>query len=157
MTDGSTVGLSHCVFWFLRYCLHTTAHFSLSGWPIVSISLCNEGVTDECHGHAVVSCLTSVSFSVVSDSLLLHGLQPSRLLCPWNSLGKNTGVGSHALLQGIFPTQALNLSLLHCRQILYHLSQQGSPRLSIKSAKKVISVTMTWCPWHTNWYTCVSP
>ena len=41
-------------------------------------------------------------------------------LCPWDSLGKNTGVGCHALLQGIFLTQELNLGLLHCRQILYH-------------------------------------
>ena len=46
-----------------------------------------------------------------------------------DSSGKNTGVGCHALLQGIFPTQGLNLGLLHCRQILYHLSHQGSPRI----------------------------
>ena len=37
----------------------------------------------------------------------------ARLLCPWNSPGKNTGVGSHSLLQGIFPTQGLNLGFLH--------------------------------------------
>ena len=46
----------------------------------------------------------------------------SRLLCPWASPGKNTGVGCHVLLEGIFPTQGLNLGLLHCRQILYNLS-----------------------------------
>ena len=46
-----------------------------------------------------------------------------------DSPGKNTGVGSHTLLQGIFPTQGLNPGLLHCRQILYHLSHQGSPSL----------------------------
>ena len=51
--------------------------------------------------------------SVVSDSLHPYGLQPTRLLCPWDSPGKHTGVGCHALLQGIFPTQGLNLSLLH--------------------------------------------
>ena len=45
------------------------------------------------------------------------------------SPGKNTGVGCHALLQGIFPTQGLNPGLPHCRQILYHLSHQGSPRI----------------------------
>ena len=39
-----------------------------------------------------------------------------------DSPGKNTGVGGHALLQGIFLTQGSNLGLLHCRQILYHLS-----------------------------------
>ena len=41
---------------------------------------------------------------------------------PWNSPGKNTGVGSHSLLQPIFLTQGLNPGLLHCRQIPYHLS-----------------------------------
>ena len=40
---------------------------------------------------------------------------------------KNTGVGSLSLLQGIFPTQESNQGLLHCRQILYQLSYQGSP------------------------------
>ena len=49
-----------------------------------------------------------------------------RLLCPWNSLGKNTGVGCHSLLQGIFPTHGLSPSLLYYRQILYRLSHQGS-------------------------------
>ena len=42
----------------------------------------------------------------------------------WNSPGKNTGMGSHSLLQGIFPTQGSNLGLPHCRQGLYHLSHQ---------------------------------
>ena len=46
-----------------------------------------------------------------------------------DSPGKNTGVGCHALLQGIFPNQELNPGLLHCRQILYHLSNQKSPRI----------------------------
>ena len=69
----------------------------------------------------------NVSRSVVSDSLQPHGLQLARLLCPWGSPGKNTGVGCHALLQGIFLIQGLNLDLPHCRQILYHLSHQQSP------------------------------
>ena len=71
------------------------------------------------------------SHSVVSDSLQHHGLQPARLLCPWDFSGKNTGVGCHFLLQGIFPTQGSNLGFLHCRHILYHLSHQGSPFLII--------------------------
>ena len=45
-----------------------------------------------------------------------------------DSLGKNPGVGCHALFQGIFPTQGLNPGVLHNRQILYHLSHQGSPQ-----------------------------
>ena len=44
-----------------------------------------------------------------------------------NSPGKNTGVGCHSLLQGIFPLQGSKLGLLHCRPILYLLSHQGSP------------------------------
>ena len=56
-------------------------------------------------------CECSVT-SVLSESLQPHGLQPSRLLCPWDSPGKNTGMGCLALLQGIFPTQGSNLRLL---------------------------------------------
>ena len=58
----------------------------------------------------------------------------ARLLCPWDSPGKNTGVGSHSLLHRIFPTQGLNSGLLPCRQILYHLSHQGSPYSVLTSA-----------------------
>ena len=53
-----------------------------------------------------------------------HDLQSARLLGPWDSPGKNTGVGCHFLLQGIFPTQGLNPSLRHCRWILYHWVKQ---------------------------------
>ena len=53
----------------------------------------------------------------------------TRLLCPWNFPGKNTGVGCHFLLQGVFLTQGLNSHLLHCRQILYSLNNWGSPIL----------------------------
>ena len=51
----------------------------------------------------------------------------ARLLCSWNSPGKNNGVDYHFFLQGIFLTQGSNPGLLRCRQILYHLSHQGSP------------------------------
>ena len=66
----------------------------------------------------------SVTRSVVSNSLWPHELWPTRLLCPWDPSGKMTGVGCHALLQGIFLTQGLNLGLLHCRQILHCLSHR---------------------------------
>ena len=46
-----------------------------------------------------------------------------------DSPGKNTGMASHALLQGIFPTQGSNSGLLGFRTILYHMSHQGSPRI----------------------------
>ena len=57
--------------------------------------------------------LESIGHSVVFDSLQLHEMQPSRLLCPQNSPGQNTGVSSHSLLPGIFPTQESNWGLLH--------------------------------------------
>ena len=48
-------------------------------------------------------------------TLSLYALQPARLLCPWDSPGQNTGVGCHALLQGIFPTQGRpSLSVASC-------------------------------------------
>ena len=74
-------------------------------------------------------------FSVMSDSLWPHGLHLARLLCLWDSPGKNTGVGNYLLLQGIFPTQGSNLHLLwfphwqlgfcfvlFCFVLFYHLS-----------------------------------
>ena len=53
-----------------------------------------------------------LSSSVMSDSLQLNEPWPARLLCPWCSPGKNTGVGCHAFLQGILPTQGSNPCLL---------------------------------------------
>ena len=84
----------------------------------------------------------SESLSAVSDSL-----RPRGLLCPWNSPGQNTGVGSLSLLQGIFPTQEWNLGLLHCRWSLYQLSYQGSPKGDNgKKKKKKICLPMQEMP-----------
>ena len=59
------------------------------------------------------------------NSLWPHELLVACLvLCPWNFKGKNTGVGSLSLFQGIFPIQGSDLGFLHCRQILYHLSHE---------------------------------
>ena len=55
-----------------------------------------------------------------------HELQPTRLLSPWDSPGKNTGVGSYFLLQGIFLTQGLNLGLLNYRQIFLQSEPSGN-------------------------------
>ena len=51
--------------------------------------------------------------SVLSNSLQPHGMQPARLLCPWDSPGKNPGAGCHFLLQGVFLTQGSSPHLLH--------------------------------------------
>ena len=55
----------------------------------------------------------SVLVSQSCLTLRLHGLEPTSLLCAWDFPGKNTGVGCHFLLQGIFPSQGLNPHLLH--------------------------------------------
>ena len=72
----------------------------------------------------------------VSDSVRPHGLWPTRLLCPWDSPGKNTGVGCHALLQGIFPTQGSNpclLGLLHRQAESLPLAPAGKPLIRLSS------------------------
>ena len=86
---------------------------------------CTQNFTEHQHARAMSSihslpcsfpkmnmCACVLSRSVVSNFLRPHGLQPPRLLCPWDSPGKNTGVGCHALLQGIFLTQGSNPNLL---------------------------------------------
>ena len=73
-----------------------------------------KSMKSESESEAAQSCLT------LCDS--------TRLLCPQNFLGKNTGVGCHFLHQEIFQTQGLNLGFLHCSCILYHLSHQGSSK-----------------------------
>ena len=67
--------------------------------------------------------------SVMPDSLQTHDCSLPGSSVHRDSPGKNTGVGCHALLQGIFPTQGSNPGLPHCRQVLYCLSHQGGPRI----------------------------
>ena len=80
-------------------------------------------------GHSV----NSLILVKVKVSRSCRTLQPHGLYSPWNSLGRNTGVGSLSLLQGIFPTQGSNPGLLHCRQILHQLSHKGSSALNADS------------------------
>ena len=78
------------------------------------------------HKNESQSCLTLCNLMDCSlPGSSVHGDSP----------GKNTGVGSLALLQGIFPTQELNLGLLYCRWILYHLSHQGNSPLTKETGK----------------------
>ena len=72
------------------------------------------------------------SLSFLSNSLPPHGLQPTRLLRPWDFPGKSTGVGCHCFLQRIFLTQGSNPDIPHCRQKLCHLSH---PRKSFSQRK----------------------
>ena len=94
--------------------------------------------------HGFPNFTQSESCSVVSNSLELQGLYS-----PWTSPGQNTGVGSLALLQGIFPTQESNPGLLYCRRILYQLSHKGSPSppviSSVKAKLLVTQSCLTLC------------
>ena len=83
--------------------------------------------------------ISSVHRSVMSNSLQPSGHSPPGS-CQWDSPGKNTRVGCHSLLQGIFPTQGSNQALLHWRQIFYHLSHQGNPSLPIDFHKNSASI-----------------
>ena len=93
------------------------------------------------------ACVHQVA-SVMSDSWQLHGLQPTRLLCPWDSPGKNPGVGCQALLQGIFPTQGSNPHLF----CLLHW-QAGS--LPLEPPGKALYLSSHSCMYGTSMY-CVS-
>ena len=79
------------------------------------------------------------SHSVLSDSLRSQRLPPTGLLCPWNSPGKNTGVGCHFLLQGVFPMQGSNLRLL----CLLHRQVDSLPLLPLGSRNKTIKSKIT--------------
>ena len=84
--------------------------------------------------NSILALVSRRSGSVsLSNSLQPPGLQLARLLCSWNSPGKNTGVGCHALLRGIFPTQRLNLGLLcllHWQAGSLPLASPGKPNSS---------------------------
>ena len=103
--------------------------FSCSAWESWSKITSSTNARSRICQHPFYAVLCSVP-SVVSNSLQPYGPQTTRLLCPRDSPGKNTRVGCHAILQGIFPTQESNLCLLyllHRRQILYPLSHLGNP------------------------------
>ena len=72
-------------------------------------------------------CLAAQSWQTLCDPMDYS----SDYSVHWGSPGKNTGVGCHDLLQGIFPTQGLNPGLLHCRWTLYHPSHQRSPFIAL--------------------------
>ena len=76
-------------------------------------SPCPWGVSSHmCADQYSITYVCAFSRSVLSESLWPFELQSTRLLCPWNFSGKNTEVGCHFFLQGIFLTQGMNLRLL---------------------------------------------
>ena len=82
-------------------------------------------------------CLCACYATVLSDSMRPYGLWPARILCPWVSPGKNTGMGCHALLQGIFPTQESNphlLRLLHWQAGSLPLAPPGKAQNQMRTS-----------------------
>ena len=95
---------------------------------------------------------TNLGLTISVITLNGNGLDISITSLPGSSVhgespGKNTGVGCHAFLQGIFPTQASNSGLLHCKWILYCLSHQESPRI----LKWVVYPFSRESSWLRNW------
>ena len=93
------------------------------------------------------------SFSCVQLFSTTWSIQPTRLFCPWDSPGKNTGVGCHALLQGIFPTQGLNPRLFCIsRWVLYlPVAPPGKPCFSQRFAFDLRSFSLSpYCPFQCN-------
>ena len=83
----------------------------------------------------------------MSNSFQSCGLKHARLLCPWDSPGKNIGVGCHSLLQGIFLTQGLNPGLPHCRPVLHRWGRGEAPN-SISRDCQISSGVKEWThPW----------
>ena len=105
--DTSVILRRYCCFFFMSSGTLLRDFYKFGWHPSASICICFQ---------------QSESRSVISNSL-----RPHRLYSPWNSPGQNTGVGSHSLLLGIFPTQGLNPGLPRCRWILHQLSHKGSP------------------------------
>ena len=86
------------------------------------------------------------SCSAVSNSSWPHELQPTRLLCPWDFPGKNTGMGSQFLFQGIFLTQGSNLLLLHWQVGSLPLSYREAHSGTLHNHKenKTLPFATTW-------------
>ena len=84
---------------------------------------------------------------------MTHGLQPARLLCPWNFLDRNTGVGCHVLLQGIFLSQGTNPRILHCKEILNCWTTKETPTMEYCCSCSIAQV----CPTLSNSMDCSMP
>ena len=92
-----------------------------------------------CTAETNTALLSSYCCCLVTKSCLTllpsHGLQTTRLLCPWGFPGKNAGVSCHFFLQWIFSTQGSNLSLLHWQADSLPVSHQGNPKIIIYQLK----------------------
>ena len=118
--------------WWYHHMIYSSNMKLLGIWAIIGPHIRNSA-----RWYMIISDLINMkgkwSRSVLSDSLRPHELLPTRLLCPWDFPGNNTGVDCHFLLQRIFPTQGWNPGLPHSRQTLYHLSHQHGYPIILES------------------------
>ena len=103
----------------MHVCIYVCTHTHISHFICPSISL-------------TLLCACWVA-SIMSNSMQPYGLQPTRLLCPWDSPGKNTGVSCKVLLQGIFLTQGSNRSLFMSPALAGRFFTTGKPLWSYHS------------------------
>ena len=94
------------------------------------------------------SCCYCLVTKLYLTLLWPHGLQPTRLLCPQDFPGKNTGVGCH-FIQGIFPTQGSNPCFLHCSWFLYHWATREAHKHECPALKtpgiRFLTTLLTMC------------
>ena len=110
--------------------IHNISQARILEWVAISFSRGSSQPRDRTQ----VSCIAGRCFTIwaTREQKLLSRVWlfvTPWTLSPWNSPGQNTGVGSHSLLQGLFPTQGSFPGLLHCMWILYQLSHRSSPRI----------------------------
>ena len=128
--------------------LSSWSYVLLFGYLVLWTSVLVQEMVCTFHKHLLLTPLSKeLSREVIGKDLKVSVAQSCPALChpmdcspPGSSVhgdspGKNTGVDCHSLLQGIFPTQGLNLGLQHRRQILYHLSHRGRPGKGLDDSK----------------------
>jgi len=112
-----------------QLCLRVPVIISPSACPFQWLSTVTKPGTLHCSWPHIYKVIFSLSYAQSCPTVC----EPARLLCPWDSPGKNTGVSCHGLLQGIFTTQGLNPCLLHFldwQADSLSLSYLGSPYLT---------------------------
>ena len=128
---NSTQGHTFSLVFSPRSCIDLG--FQLGLWSVLSKTFCL--VWGVGPSFVLFACVCLVT-QVLSNSLRPHGLWPTRLLCPWDFPSKNTGIGCHFLLQGIFPTQVSKLRLLHWQSNSLPLSRLEGPWVTLSDIEE---------------------
>lgn len=120
--DEPNIPGSYEIFFFTSSDFTNQTYSQLSVFQLCSSSFILYGAI------RIALCFSPVTFWTPFSLGCLSVSYPFAFLyCSWDICGKNTGVGCHSFLQEIFPIQGSDPGLLYCREILYHLSHQGSP------------------------------